>query len=154
MNWKGFKGWLLGTPPESPLKDWEPCRILPFPTAPQEPAAWSDADLRLADAVVTVGLPNSTDGESGASSDEKNEPGGETMTVLEHADDLPSSTFRVFPSRADGRNGYDTATSVGRAVAARQSRPYHYGSPGGASQPIKVYEAETVWRDVTDEYVK
>jgi hypothetical protein len=152
MNWwKGFKDWLTAGPEYSVLKDWEPSNILYLPSAPQEPAAWSDANLKLADAVVTVGLPNTTDGESDLSSDEKNEPGGEKLA---HADDLPSATYRVFPTRADNRNGYDSPESVERAIAARNRRPYHYDAPGGIREPIRVYQAETVWRDVTDEYVQ
>lgn len=157
MSWKGFKDWLLGAPPESPLKDWEPGRILHFPTAPQEPAAWSDANLRLADAVVTVGLSSSTDGESDFSNDENNEPGGESWypveTIegeppvrLDHAESLPSSTFRVFPSAGNHRNSYDMERGVKGAIAQR--RRWH------SDDVIRAYRAETVWRDVTEEYVK
>jgi hypothetical protein len=158
MNWwKGFRDWLTAGPEYSVLKDWEPSNILYLPSAPQERAAWSDANLKLADAVVTVGLSSNTDGESDLSSDENNEPGEETMTTLEHADDLPSSTFRVFPSAANHRNSYDSAKSARGAVAQRktwkgawnrETREY------GPAPAIKVYEAETVWRDVTEKYVK
>lgn len=147
MSWKGFTDWLLGTPPESPLKDWEPGRILHFPTAPQEPAAWSDDAPRSVVVVETVGPPSTTDGESDPSSDENNEPGEETsVMVLEHADDLPSSTFRVFPRAGNHRNSYDSERGVKGAIAQRL-RWYVFDD-------IKIYRAETVWRDVTDEYVK
>lgn len=67
---------------------------------------------------------------------------------LEHADHLPDSTFRVFPSAGNHRNSYDSPTSVRRAVAQRKSqRSWVYAA-------TRVYRAETVWRDVTSEYVK
>lgn len=172
--WEKIKVWLKEDPYESPLKAWTPERTvwgplkegdsITFPTAPPTPAECSgvkfpvESIARVAD-LGPLGEP---------ASEEKSEPGGERLTwfpvetvegeppveELEHADVLPDSTFRVFPTRADNRNGYDSEASVDRAVAARMRRPYDYSSPGGDADSIRVYRAETVWRDVTEEYVK
>jgi hypothetical protein len=156
MNWwKGFKDWLTAGPEYSVLKDWEPSNILYLPTAPQEPAGWSAKPL-IGTGETTI-PPISGSPTSETVSDEKNEPGEETMTILEHADDLPSSTFRVFPNASNHRNSYDSPASVVRAVAVRRRwyGPFNYRPKElGGEDPIRVYQAETVWRDVTEEYVK
>lgn len=175
--WEKIKAWLKEDPYESPLKAWTPERTIwgplkegdsiTFPTAPPTPAECSD--VKSPDESIAPVADLGPTGEP--VSEEKSEPGGERLTwfpvetvegeppveELKHAASLPGSTFRVFPCAGNHRNSYDSEGSVRRAVAARErSRERWLTVPGAVWVPdtVKVYRAETVWRDVTEEYVK
>lgn len=167
--WKRFNDW-LDKPRTSSLKSWTPgtpeapyrfptpaeAEVIPFPTSPPMQAECSDAPEGASspDNAPAAILSTSDATRSDEGSDGKSEPGDVTTeTTLEHADSLPSATFRVFPNAANHRNSYDSEVSVRRAVAARKANPEF--SPGAFfPHPIKVYRAETVWRDVSADYVK
>lgn len=161
--WKDLKAWLLLEEPEKPAKAWNPNDYyVPFPiNPPRTQVEWPATEQSGSDAAVTAGPNKITDGESEARSDEKSAAGdglilpavwyhAETIEgeppvsePLEHADDLPSATYRVFPSAGNHRNSYDTPASVVRALRAR----WRY------LDDARVYRAETVWKDVTAEFV-
>lgn len=165
--WKRFNDWVdksIDKATESPLKDWEASSFGfhgPVLTATKEdagaaifqpsvqptPAECSGAQAALEDSAPAA-IPSISDpSRSDEGSDGKSDNGDETPEItLKHASSLPGATFRVFPDATNHRNSYDTEASVRRAVAARKSRPRYGG-------PTKVYRAETIWRDVTGEYV-
>lgn len=173
--WEKIKAWLKEDPYESPLKAWTPERTvwgplkegdsITFPTAP--PTSAECSDVKSPDESIAPVADLGPTGEP--ASGEKSEPGGERTTwfpvetvegeppveELEHAEYLPSATFRVFPDSWNHRNSYDTESGVNRAVAYRKTRSSGYYFEGvWVPRPIKVYRAETVWRDVTSEFLK
>lgn len=169
--WKRFKVWLMEEPAQarSPLQDWKVYEEIFAPKEPSTAPRWSDARPGGPHVAETATSPKSIVGLSDPASDVSNGLGEEKRTWfpvetiegvppvedLDHAESLPSSTFRVFPDSWNHRNSYDSASSVKRAVAYRTTRSGGYYYEGRwVPRPTKVYRAETVWRDVTDEHVK
>lgn len=137
-------------PKESPLKEWNPALGMWLPSVPPTQAECSDesSPVESTAPVAEDGQPDEPE------SVESDECGNEIIEpTLEHADHLPSTTFRVFPTTPNHRNSYDTERSVRQAVAQR--RRWRWWE-NGERVPVttKVYRTYCIWVDVTDEYVK